>query len=81
MRETKQCKKNECQPTKQCFETTNARKKTYIRKTKNIYAYICEDEEEESSRNLHCTNGMQMQQKETNSECEREMKAKTRNKV
>ena len=26
---------------------TNARKKTYIRKTKNIYAYICEDEEEE----------------------------------
>ena len=31
---------------KECFETTNARKKTYIRKTKNIYAYICEDEEE-----------------------------------
>ena len=47
MRETKQCKKNECQPTKQCSETTNARKKTYIRKTKNIYAYICEDEEEQ----------------------------------
>ena len=47
MRETKQCKKNKCQPTKQCFETTNAGKKTYIRKTKNIYAYICEDEEEE----------------------------------
>ena len=39
MQEIKQCKKNECQPTKQCFETTNARK--------NIYAYICEDEEEE----------------------------------
>ena len=32
---------------KECFETTNARKKTYIKKTKNIYAYICEDEEEE----------------------------------
>ena len=32
---------------KECFETTNARKKIYIRKTKNIYAYICEDEEEE----------------------------------
>jgi len=43
MQETKQCKKNECQPTKQCFETTNARKK----KNENIYAYICEEEEEE----------------------------------
>ena len=65
---------------KECSETTNARKKTYIRKTKNIYAYIGEDEEEEREfKNLHCTNGMQMQQK--NSECERETKAKTRNKV
>jgi len=37
-------------------------KKTYIRKMKNIYAYICEDEEEERElKNLHCTNGMQMQ--------------------
>jgi len=67
---------------KECSETTNARKKTYIRKMKNIYTYICEDEEEEREfKNLHCTNGMQMQQKETNSECERETKAKTRNKV
>ena len=32
---------------KECFETTNARKKTYIRKTKNIYAYICEEEKRE----------------------------------
>ena len=67
---------------KECSETTNARKKTYIRKTKNIYAYICEDEEEErefKKLTLHKWNCEQ--QKETNSECERETKEKTRNKV
>jgi len=47
MQETKQCKENECQPTKQCFETTNARKKNIYKKNENICAYICEDEEEE----------------------------------
>jgi len=58
------------------------KEKNIYKKNENIYAYICEDEEEERElKNLHCTNGMQMQQKETNSECERETKAKTRKKV
>ena len=40
------------------------KEKNIYKKNENIYAYICEDEEEEREfKNLHCTNGMQMQQK------------------